>query len=110
MSAFTPVNKELYSVIESIIMNEFVVSRTPSSEVCCKSPKPVKVIPMKLKRREKKYWSPEQKKIAISRASVLGLSKATRMLQNEMPSIFGDLSPSTLQYWVQKQRTEHNMC
>ena len=41
---------------------------------------------------------------ALEKAKILGLSKATRTLQNEMPSIFGDLSPSTLQYWIQKER------
>ena len=58
-------------------------------------------------KREKKYWSPEMKRIALQRAHIFGLSKATRYLQQENPAVFGDLSPSTLQYWIQKEREQY---
>ncbi|KAL7712754.1 Homeobox domain-containing protein [Entamoeba marina] len=106
MSAFIPVNPTLYYVFHSYDFTDNFVAATPSPSFFSekeKSPRPVRVVATK-QRSGKKYWSPEQKKQAIKKAKLFGLSKATRFLQNEFPSTFGDLSPSTLQYWVQKDK------
>ena len=107
MSAFKPCNPTYYEVINPFVLREDIVARSPynGDSFCSSTPKPIKV-KCKTTKREKKYWSPELKAIALEKAKVLGLSKATRTLQNEMPSIFGDLSPSTLQYWIQKEREQ----
>ena len=57
-------------------------------------------------RKSKKYWTTEQKKLAVEKAKELGLSKATKYLQLYCPQIFSDLSPSTLQYWIHKSKTD----
>ena len=63
----------------------------------------IKEIPKK----EKKYWSFEQKRFAVEKARLIGLIKAAKFLQISMPETYGDLSPSTLQYWVKKDRQWH---
>ena len=60
-------------------------------------------------RKSKKYWTTEQKKLAVEKAKELGLSKATKYLQMYCPQIFSDLSPSTLQYWIHKTKTDSLM-
>ena len=107
MSAFKPANPAYYEVVYPFVIREDLVIHSPYNHdsFCASTPKPIKV-KCKPTKREKKYWSPEQKQIALEKAKVLGLSKATRTLQNEMPNIFGDLSPSTLQYWIQKEREQ----
>lgn len=115
MSVFRPVNKELYQVIHNVSEESVsvVVSRTPMSFGSFESkspipqpnkemkPKIVKVIKRE-KQKEKKFWSVEEKVFAIQKAEMIGISKALRWLQNEYPQVYGDLSPSTIQYWVSK--------
>ena len=101
MSVFKPVDKSMYE----IIFNE-IISATPKPEefvIRDKSSKSVKPISPRQK-KQKKYWSPVQKLHAIEVAKQMGLSKATRYLQVHFPENFADLSPSTLQYWIVKDR------
>ena len=58
-------------------------------------------------KKEKKYWSFEQKRFAVEKARLIGLTKAAKFLQITMPETYGDLSPSTLQYWIKKDRQYH---
>ncbi|ELP95034.1 hypothetical protein EIN_252780 [Entamoeba invadens IP1] len=106
MSAFRPVDSSLYEVCSQFI-TERVVNKTPTPnadrEKCTQSPKFVKVISSK-QRKNKRFWSPEEKTFAINKAKQIGLARAARVLQNEYSSVYGDLSPSTLQYWSQRDR------
>lgn len=107
-TVFTPSNKRLYFVIDSPFFMDSTqdysshsVSSTPSIEGSSNTyaTKPTR----HSTGRTKRYWSPELKCLAVAKAKIFGLSKATRMLQCESPSVFGELSPSTLQYWVKKE-------
>ncbi|EDR25819.1 hypothetical protein EDI_030570 [Entamoeba dispar SAW760] len=107
MSIFKPVERSLYEVI---IYNEpSVIQSTPSPIIeipesrVIKTPKIVKAIIPK-KGKGKRFWSPEEKAFAIEKAKLIGLSKAARVLQNDYCNIYGDLSPSTLQYWVSRDK------
>ena len=112
-SVFTPVNKNLYQIIQHSTeeTDSLIVSSTPSintsfiemisSKQNDMKPKRVKVI-KKEQLKGKKFWSVEEKIFAIQKAQLMGISKALRLLQNEFPQIYGDLSPSTIQYWVSK--------
>ena len=98
-SAFTVCDPNSYEIItcdRCVISN----SPVPSLQTVSKSPKPVKVMVQK-KKKTKKFWSNEQKNYALEVARELGLSKGARFLQATDPSSFGDLSTSTLQYWIQ---------
>ena len=108
LSVFQPSNPMSYSVITYSQGIEITVPKSPDSNdyVCSSSPKLIRRLYYKPIKREKKYWSPALKQIALQKAHLLGLSKATRCLQLENPAIFGDLSPSTLQYWIQKEREQ----
>lgn len=79
----------------SPLPNQIPISKTPT-------------VPVK-ERKSKKYWTTEQKKLAVEKAKEMGLSKATKYLQMCCPQIFCDLSPSTLQYWIYKSKTDSLM-
>ena len=55
-------------------------------------------------KKEKKYWSFQQKQFAVTKARLIGLTKAAKYLRITNPETYGDLSPSTLQYWVKNDR------
>ncbi|ELP93511.1 hypothetical protein EIN_060360 [Entamoeba invadens IP1] len=106
LSAFKPVKPHYFEVIDFKTQNIFadVVLNSPSpiENIKIKSPCPATVVIKE--RKTKKYWTNEQKKIAVEKARVLGLSKATKFLQLNYPTAFADLSPSTLQYWIHKSK------
>ena len=58
-------------------------------------------------KKEKKYWSFKQKQFAVAKARLIGLTKAAKFLRITDPETYGDLSSSTLQYWVKKDRQYH---
>ena len=60
-----------------------------------------------IKRKTKKFWTNEQKQFALEKSKTLGLSKTTKNLKKNYPLIFGDLSPSTLQYWMYKNKYDN---
>ena len=70
---------------------KIIISRTPSVTI--------------KERKTKKYWTTEQKLFAVEKSKELGLSKTTKYLQKTLPHIYADLSPSTLQYWIYKNKT-----
>ena len=113
LSVFKPVAKHCYSVEYNCdnYSNDYVVGRTPTleEEVVVekveKSPKPIRNVVVQ--RKTKKFWSIEQKKFAVEKAKLFGLSRATKYLQINIPQIYGDLSPSTLQYWIQKSNSQN---
>ena len=109
LSVFHPSHPQSYEVITYPTIETLTVPRSPvlNETVCSSSPKLFRPLYYKPIKREKKYWSPQLKRIALQKAHLLGLSKATRCLQLENPAIFGDLSPSTLQYWIQKEREQY---
>ena len=61
-----------------------------------------------VQRKAKKFWTTEQKAFAIAKSKVLGLSKTTKFLRKNYPVIYGDLSPSTLQYWMYKDKIDQH--
>ena len=61
-----------------------------------------------LKRKPKKFWTTEQKAFAIEKSKTLGLSKTTKFLKQNYPIIYGDLSSSTLQYWMYKDKLDQH--
>ena len=59
----------------------------------------------KKKKNKKKKWSEEIKTIAVEKALQLGVTHAIDLLSAEDSATYAQLSPSTLQYWV-NQRTK----
>ena len=55
--------------------------------------------PRKVKPK-KKRWLQAVKMNAVRKCQMYGLSKAVKMLIEENPEQYKDLTPSTLQYWV----------
>ena len=109
LSCFTPCKPSFYTVIDySTVQNDYTVSATPlfSSSIISKSPNPNKIdtkpVNINKTQRMKKKWSLQLKKIAVAKAKEIGLTKATRFLQINYPNEYSELSPSTLQYWIQK--------
>ncbi|GAB1222245.1 hypothetical protein ENUP19_0099G0041 [Entamoeba nuttalli] len=107
LSVFKPVERSLYEV--TIYNEPTVIHSTPSPIIeisesrVIKTPKIVKAT-MPKKGKGKRFWSPEEKAFAIEKAKLIGLSKAARVLQNDYCNVYGDLSPSTLQYWVSRNK------
>ena len=56
--------------------------------------------PRKTKQKRKR-WSEYVKMNAVRKYHQFGLTKAIRILHEENPEQYADLTPSTLQYWVQ---------
>ena len=115
MSVFRPVDTQLYQVVywypeqpETPLIVKTPSPNVYSSENSNKQkeesymkPKRVKVI-QKDSKKEKKFWTIEEKVFAIRKAQMIGISKALRLLQNEYSDVYSELSPSTIQYWVSK--------
>ncbi|BFU20003.1 hypothetical protein EHI8A_108990 [Entamoeba histolytica HM-1:IMSS-B] len=106
LSVFKPSDIRSYKIIDSKINEPTVIlsSPPPLEVVKEKSAKPITTVIKE--RKTKKYWSTEQKKLAVEKAKILGLSKATKYLQVTYPGIYSDLSPSTLQYWIHKNNPQ----
>ncbi|BFU26043.1 hypothetical protein KM1_238970 [Entamoeba histolytica HM-3:IMSS] len=51
--------------------------------------------------QKKKRWNQAIKLNAVKKFYELGLTKTVRTLIEEFPEQYQDLTPSTLQYWVQ---------
>ncbi|EMS16901.1 hypothetical protein KM1_143140 [Entamoeba histolytica HM-3:IMSS] len=108
ISVFKPCRKEMYSIVygKSTNLNLTVCPSPMSKTVVIQSPSPMdfkkSTIPVPRVSRLKKKWNNELKRVAVTKAKEIGLTKATRFLQLNYPTEFGELSPSTLQYWIQK--------
>ena len=104
LSVFKPSNKRFYQVTDFTKKKEEMYKPTVSSTPIvslkiAQSPSPNSAMKMK---RIKKKWNATLKKIAVAKAKEIGLTKATRFLQVTYPNEYAELSPSTLQYWIQK--------
>ncbi|KAL7718943.1 Uncharacterized protein QTN25_003888 [Entamoeba marina] len=108
MSAFVPCDNSFYLVQYNTHSDGFMTigqSPTPLSLVTqSPSPSNLKLVSLPNYRvpRTKRRWSLRLKMEAVAKAKEIGLTKATRFLQNTYPESYGELSPSTLQYWIQK--------
>ncbi|ELP93664.1 hypothetical protein EIN_005650 [Entamoeba invadens IP1] len=102
MSVFKPANKAYYEV--KAFADFLTIGQSPIPKtVIIQSPSPSFYKPTLPKiPRTKKKWTVQHKKEAVKKAREIGLTKATRFLQKNYPETFCDLSPSTLQYWIQK--------
>ena len=89
-SVFRPCKKEFYQIINGF---QTVTSPMNSTESVSRT-----VINKEEKKPSRRRWKKEEKEMAISIGKEMGLSKATRYLQN-MPE-FKELCPSTLYYWI----------
>ena len=108
-SVFTPVHPSMYEVIDASLPTVTVVPKSPSPSVAIPpiasspfAPSPMKPAAVFRPPRVKRQWSQPLKDIAVQKAREIGLTRATRYLQNNYPAVFRDLSPSTLQYWMHK--------
>ncbi|BFU24639.1 hypothetical protein EHI8A_173450 [Entamoeba histolytica HM-1:IMSS-B] len=97
MTVFEPTTPWKYEVIFGP-SNDFLYKKNPSVKV--KNPSP----PNSSGKKTKKYWSFEQKMFAVEKVRLIGLTKAARFLQVTEPETYGDLSPSTLQYWIKQTK------
>ncbi|ELP93383.1 hypothetical protein EIN_057980 [Entamoeba invadens IP1] len=111
MSAFVPSPPESYKVdsffelVPTTPTITPVVSATPLNKTQDFT-KPKLYKQLTRSTRGKKSWTTEQKEYAMEKAQLLGLTKATRFLQIQNQEVYGDLSPSTLQYWLQHTKTQ----
>ncbi|ELP95114.1 hypothetical protein EIN_254980 [Entamoeba invadens IP1] len=104
-SAFKPVKNNLYTIstFKPLVGTFSAFRKTPSpNETLVKFPKG------DINKTSKKYWTNEQRCFAVAKSKILGLSKATKFLQMIHPSVYGDLSRSTLQYWIKKAFSKWN--
>ncbi|KAL7714363.1 Uncharacterized protein QTN25_008139 [Entamoeba marina] len=108
MSVFLPCDHSLY-VVESNPNIDYgvTIGQSPANlsfVVQSPSPSSIKQVtsPKHRVSRTKKRWTLQLKMEAVTKAKEIGLTKATRYLQNAYPESYGELSPSTLQYWIQK--------
>ena len=89
-TVFKPCRKDFYTVIHGF---QTIKSPTHSTESVSRT-----IMKSEEKKPARRRWKKEEKEMAISIGKKMGLSKATRYLQN-MPE-FKELCPSTLYYWI----------
>ena len=103
LSVFRPVTDSFFEIIPSFeVVHQ---SPAPAEEEVKersedKSPKKNNVKKTKIK------WTDEKKNLAIRTAKEIGLTKATRLLKSKYPKEFKNLSPSTVQYWLAKDKID----
>lgn len=98
-SVFKPSKKQFYEVIYTSHDNTFISSTQPNTKI-----KHSKQNKNENKSKKRKKWSKELKQKAIEYTKSMGLSEATRFLQ-QMDE-YKELRTSTLYYWVKSDEKD----